>query len=123
LSSAISLFRIAALIWAVALLVVLVAEIKWTQRLVPDWLRNLSRVLVLVGAVGALTLAVLFAVQMMTSAMEARAQAFDGPPLDLSFESPDSFFVSLYLSMNQAERVFRQPLSQHEPGRAEPACR
>jgi UPF0755 protein len=103
LSSAISLLKIAALIWAVALFVVLVAEIRWTQRLVPDWLRNLSRVLVLAGTVGAVTLTVLFGVRMMTSAMEARAQAVEGPPLDLSFESPDAFFVSLYLSMNQAE--------------------
>jgi UPF0755 protein len=48
---------------------------------------------------------ILFGVQMMRSALEARAQAqaFEGPPLELDFESPDSFFVSLYLSMNQAE--------------------
>jgi UPF0755 protein len=101
--------RIAVLAWVGALLIVLLAEIRWSQRLVPDWLRGLARVVVLVGTVGTLTLTILFGVQMVVSALEARAQAQSGPGPDLSFESPDSFFLSLYLSMHQAE--LNQPAS------------
>jgi UPF0755 protein len=83
--------------------VVLLAELRWFQRLIPDWLRNVSRAAVLVGTVGALTVAVVFGVQVMRSSLEARAQTGAGPELDLSFDSPNSFFLSAYLSMNQAE--------------------
>ena len=41
--------KIAALAWAGAMLVVLVTEIRPLRRLIPDWLRNLSRVVVLAG--------------------------------------------------------------------------
>jgi UPF0755 protein len=95
--------KIAAVAWAGSLVVVVVAEVRWLQRLVPDWLRNLSRVVLMVGTVGALTMTVLFGVRVMASSMEARAQAQAGQSLDLSFESADAFFLSLYLSMHQAE--------------------
>jgi UPF0755 protein len=103
LSSLLSWVRIAVLVWAGALLAVLLAEVRFLQRLIPDWLRNLSRLVVMIGTVGALTLTVLFGVRIMASAMEARAQTGSGPELDLSFDSADSFFLSLYLSMHQAE--------------------
>ncbi len=103
MSSLLLWLKIAVLVWAGALLVVLAAEIRFLQRLVPDWLRNLSRLVVLVGTVGALTMTVLFGVRIVASGMEARAQASNGSQMDLSFESTDSFFLSLYLSMHQAE--------------------
>jgi UPF0755 protein len=104
LSSYLRWIEIAVGVWAAALVIVLLAEVRFVQRLIPDWLRNLSRVVVTVGTVGALTMTVLFGVRIMTSAMEARAQTGGtGPALDLSFESTDSFFLSLYLSMHQAE--------------------
>lgn len=95
--------RVAALVWVAALVVVLLAEIRQLQRLIPDWLRNLSRVAVLVGTVGLVTATVVFGVQVMASSLEARAEAGSGPELDLSFDSPNSFFLSLYLSTHQAE--------------------
>jgi UPF0755 protein len=95
--------KIAAVAWAGALVIVLVSEIRWLQRLIPDWLRNLCRLLVLVGTVGALTVTILFGVRVMVSSLEARAQAGSGPGFELSFDSTDSFFLSLYLSTHQAE--------------------
>jgi len=109
LSVLITWIKIAALTWAIALLVVVLAEIRLLQRLIPDWLRNLSRLVVLVGTVGALTLTVLLGARVMVSSMEARAQTGGGRPLDVSFESADSFFLSLYLSMHQSE--LNQPAS------------
>jgi hypothetical protein len=103
LSSLILWIKIAALAWVGALLIVLLAEIRWLQRLIPDWLRNLSRLVVLVGTVGTLTVTVLLGVRVMVSSLEARAQTGSGPTLEMSFDSPDSFFLSLYLSMHQAE--------------------
>lgn len=103
MSSLILWLKIAALSWAIALLVVLVTEVRWFQRWVPDWLRSLSRLVVLVGTVGALTLTVLFGARVMISSLEARSQTPSGQPLNLSFESLDSFLLSLYLSMHQAE--------------------
>jgi UPF0755 protein len=103
LSSYLLWIKIAAVVWLGALATVLLAEIRFLQRLIPDWLRNLGRLVVMVGTVGALTLTVLLGVRIMASAMEARAQTGSGPALDLSFESTDSFFLSLYLSMHQAE--------------------
>jgi peptidoglycan lytic transglycosylase G len=103
LSSLILWVKIAGLTWVVALLVILLAEVRFLQRLFPDWLRNLSRLVVLVGTIGALTLTVLLGARVMVSLFEARAQAGSGPQLDLSFDSADSFFLSLYLSMHQAE--------------------
>ena len=95
--------RAAALVWVGALVVVILAEIRGVQRMIPDWLRNLSRVAVLVGTVGLLTATVVFGVSVMASSLEARAETGDGPELDLSFDSPNSFFLSLYLSTHQAE--------------------
>lgn len=109
LSSLFLWIRVAAVLWVGALAVILLAEIRWVQRVIPDWLRNLSRVVVLVGTVGLLTMAVIFGVGMMTSALEARAQTGSGPKLDLSFDSPNSFVLSAYLSMHQGE--LNQPVS------------
>ncbi|MEJ2209710.1 MAG: endolytic transglycosylase MltG [Anaerolineae bacterium] len=95
--------QIAGLAWVGSLLVVLLGEIRWLRRLVPDWLRSLARVLVLAGTIGLLTMTVLFGVRIMASSLEARAQAGGNGNLELSFESSDSFFLSLYLSMHQAE--------------------
>jgi UPF0755 protein len=103
LNSLLLWIKIAAAVWVGALLAVLLAEVRFVQRLIPDWLRNLSRLVVMVGTVGVLTVTVLFGVRIMVSAMEARAQVGNGPELNLSFESTDSFFLSLYLSMHQAE--------------------
>jgi UPF0755 protein len=103
LSSLLPWVRVAALVWAGALVVVLVAEIRPLQRLIPDWLRNLSRLAVLVGTVGLLTATVIFGVRMMASSLEARVETGSSPELDLSFDSPNSFFLSLYLSTHQAE--------------------
>lgn len=95
--------RIAALAWLGALVVVLLAEIRWLQRLVPDWLRDLSRIVVLVGTIGALTVSVLFGARVMVSSLQARAETDAGPALELDLSSLDSAFLSLYLSMHQAE--------------------
>lgn len=109
MSSLIPWIRVAALVWAAALVVVLLTEVTFVRRLVPDWLRNLSRVAVLVGTVGALTLAALLGTQIVISALEARPEPQAGEPMDLSFESADAFMLSLYLSMHQAE--LNQPAS------------
>lgn len=109
MTSLVQWIKIAALLWLGAWLVVLLAEIRVLQRLVPDWLRNLARIVLLVGTVAALTIAVLFGVQVMMGALEAQAQAEGGPALDLSFESGDAFLVSLYLSLHQEE--LNQPVS------------
>ena len=101
--------KVAALMWVGALMVVVLAEVRWLQRLIPDWLRNLSRLVVLVGTVGLLTLTVVFGVRVMASSLQTQAQTGTSPELDLSFDSPNSFFLSLYLSMHQAE--LNQPAS------------
>lgn len=103
MSSLLLWVKVAAVVWVGALVVVLLAEIRLLQRLIPDWLRNLSRVAVLVGTVGLLTATVIFGVRVMASSLEARAQSGDGPKLDLSFDSPNTFLLSLYLSTHQAE--------------------
>ena len=95
--------KIASLAWVGAMLVVILTEIRPLRPLVPDWLRNLSRVVVLAGTVGALTLAVLLGAQLMISAIESNTRIESGQPMDLSFESADSFFLSLYLSSHQEE--------------------
>jgi UPF0755 protein len=95
--------EIAAVAWAAALLVVLLGEVRWLRRWVPDWLRGLSRVIVLVGTIGLLTMTVLFGSRVMISSLEARAETGSNADLNLSFESVDSFFLSLYLSMHQTE--------------------
>jgi len=103
LSSVVVWARMAAVLWLLALAVVVAAEVRWLQRLVPDWLRNLSRLTVLVGTVGVLTLSIVFGARVMASSLAVRAQTGTGPELDLSFDSPNSFMLSLYLSMHQAE--------------------
>jgi UPF0755 protein len=109
LSSLLLWVRVGALLWVGALIVVLMAEVRWSQRLVPDWLRNLSRIVVTVGTVGIFTLAVFLGARLVMSSLEARAQTAEGPTLDLDFSSPDSLFLSVYLSMHQAE--LNQPAS------------
>ena len=99
LTSLVQWIKIAALVWGGALLIVLLAEFGVLQRLIPDWLRNLARVVLVVGTVAALTIAVLFGAQVMMNALETQAQAASGPALDLSFESGDAFLVSFYESL------------------------
>jgi UPF0755 protein len=101
--------RILAIGWVVALFLVVLAQIRWLQRLIPDWLRNLSRVVVLVGTVGVLTMTVLLGVRVMASSLEASAQTAEGPALELDLSSFDAAVLSLYLSMHQAE--LNQPAS------------
>ena len=109
MTSLVEWIKIAALVWGGALLIVLLAEFGVLQRLIPDWLRNLARVVLVVGTVAALTIAVLFGVQVMMGALQTQAQSEGGPALDLSFESGDAFLVSLYLSLHQEE--LNQPAS------------
>ena len=97
------LAQIAAVAWVGGLVVVLAAEVRWVQRLIPDWLRSLSRIVVLTGTVSVVTLVIIFAGRLMADSMQAPTQSVDGPKLDLSFDSPNSFFLSAYLSMHQAE--------------------
>ena len=96
-------FRIAALAWALAILVVILSGLGPLRRLIPDWLRNLARIIVLVGTVGALTLAALLGVQVMLGAFESITQTESSQPMDVSFESVDAFALSLYLSSHQQE--------------------
>ncbi len=103
MSSVLLWVKVVVLTWVGALVLVLLAEVRWLQRLIPGWLRALSRLVVLVGAVGAVTLTALLGVQWTVSSLQVRAQTGSGPTLDLSFESADAFFLSLYLSMHQAE--------------------
>jgi len=109
MSSLLLWFKIAAAVWGVALLVVLLTEMRLLDRVVPSWLRNLSRVAVLVGTVAALTMAIAVGARLVIGALESRPQESSGPGFDLSFDSADSFFLSLYLSMHQAE--LNQPAS------------
>ena len=95
--------KIAALTWAAAIAIVILAEIRWLQRLVPDVLRNLARVVVLVGAVGVLTVSLLFGSQIMLSYLAARPEPSEGVALDLDLSSVDAAFLSFYLSMHQDE--------------------
>ena len=44
MSSLIPWIRFALLAWLLALLVVLVGEIRWLRRLVPEWLRGISSI-------------------------------------------------------------------------------
>ncbi len=104
MSSLLPWLRIAALVWVGALLAVLLSEVRGVQRLIPDWLRRLSRIVVLVGTVGALALAALFGARLMTDALQAREASESAATLDLSFESADAFLISLYLSTHQEER-------------------
>ena len=91
MTSLLEWMKFAALAWLAGLLVVLLAEWRPLRRRFPDWLRNLSRLVVLAGAVGALVLAFLIGAEITIDLLEARAQAETGPTLDLSFESADSF--------------------------------
>jgi UPF0755 protein len=100
---------LAAFLWGGALVVALLAEMRLLERLIPDWIRNAARVVVLVGTVALLAMTVLYAGQVITSSLEARAETDNGPDLEFSFDSPNSFLLSLYLSMNQAE--LNQPAS------------
>jgi UPF0755 protein len=103
LESLIGWIQIAALAWVAAMLIVLLSEFSWLRRWVPDWLRNLSRLVILVGTIGLLTVTVLFGVRVISSSLQARTETGNNADLDLSFESVDSFLLSLYLSMHQSE--------------------
>jgi UPF0755 protein len=108
LSTIIVWAKIAALAWGCALLVVLLAETGFLQRLIPNWVRSLARVAVLVGTIAAVATGVLLGVRLVTQALEARPQT-GKVSLNLSFASPDKFVQSVYLSMHQAE--LNQPAS------------
>lgn len=103
MSSLIPWIRFALLAWLVALLVVLLGEIRWLRRLVPEWLRGISRLVVLAGTVGLLTVMVLFSGRVILSSLEARAETGTDTQFEVSFSSADSFLLSMYLSMHQAE--------------------
>jgi len=109
LESLITWIQLALLAWFVALLLVLAGEVRPLRRLVPDWLRNLARVLVLVGTVGFMTVTMLFSWQLIRSSLDARAETSSESQFEVSFDSADSFLLSLYLSMHQAE--LNQPAS------------
>jgi UPF0755 protein len=109
LSALILWLKIAAAIWLGALLVVLFAEIRFFRRVIPDWLRDLSRLAVLVGTIGALTLTVLLGSKIVMSSLAARPATAAGPGFDISLDSPQSAALSLYLSMHQEE--LNQPVS------------
>jgi len=97
------LIKLAVPAWIGSLVLILLVEVRWFRRVIPDWLRNLSRVVALVGTVGVVTMAILFGGGLVASSLQARAQDVEGPKLDLSFDSPNAFFLSAYLSMHQAE--------------------
>jgi UPF0755 protein len=108
-STVIKWIQIAALLWAASLLVLLLAEFRILQRAVPDWLRNIARVVVLVGTVGALCLAILVGGRLVMDSLGSRTESSAEGGLGLSFDSSSSFLTSLYLSMHQAE--LNQPAS------------
>ena len=95
--------KIAALLWLGALLVVVLTEIRFLQRLIPDWLRNMARLVVLVVTIGTLTLALLIGVRIVSSSFAARTSTGTGPTFDLCFTSPNCFALSVYLSSHQEE--------------------
>lgn len=97
--------KVGAIAWGVALLVVLLAEVRAAQRLIPDWLRNLSRVALLAGTVAILTVGGLVGARMVGEDLQARPEAGADAQLELSFESPNAFFESVYLSQHQEELV------------------
>lgn len=95
--------RVVALVWAAALLLVLVTELRFVRRILPDWIRSISRVVVLIGTVGILTVSALIGVRLVRDSLQARPEVEEGTAFSLSFESVDSFLLSLYLSSHQAE--------------------
>jgi UPF0755 protein len=103
LSDLLPWLRIAALVWVAALVAVILSEVRGVQRLIPDLVRSLSRIVVLVGTVAALAAAVLFGVQIVTDALQARPEESAGSTMDISFRSVDAFFLSFYLSTHQEE--------------------
>ena len=100
--------KIAGVVWGSALLVVLLAEVGFVRRVMPDWVRDLARVLVLVGALAALVTGGLVGFRLVSQSLAARPET-GKVTLNLSLESPERFFESLYLSMHQAE--LNQPAS------------
>ncbi len=103
MSSLITWIKIAAALWAGALVVALASEVRGLKRWIPDGLRNAGRMIVLVGTVAFLSAAILVGVQLMKNAWQASTQLAGGQDLELSFESPNALYQSLYLSMHQEE--------------------
>lgn len=103
MSSLITWIKIAAALWAGALVVALASEVRGLKRWIPDGLRNAGRIIVLVGTVAFLSASILVGVQLMKNAWQASTQLAGGQDLELSFESPNALYQSLYLSMHQEE--------------------
>ena len=97
MDSLIGWIRLGLVAWLVALLLVLVGELRPVRRLMPGPLRDLARLLVLVGTVGLLTVTVLFSGRILLNSLQARADTGSTPQFELSFDSADSFLLSLYL--------------------------
>jgi UPF0755 protein len=103
LSSLISWAKAGAVVWGAAILIVLLAGVRPLERLVPGWLRGLSRVVVLVGTIAILTVGALIGTRMIAADLQARPEAGAKSSVTLSFESPNAFFESLYLSQHGEE--------------------
>lgn len=101
--------KIAAVVWGSALLVVLLADLSFVRRVLPDWVRSVARGVVLVGTLAALVTGGLVGFTLVRQSLAARPQTGGTVALNLSLESPQRFFESLYLSMHQAE--LNQPAS------------
>ena len=95
--------KIAAFTWIAAIAIVILAEVRWLQRLIPDALRNLARLVVLVGAIGVLTVSALFGSRIMLAYLAERPEPSEGVKLDLDLSSVDAALLSFYLSMHQDE--------------------
>lgn len=96
--------RIAAYVWGGALVLLVAGEVRGVRRLVPDWLRTVSRAVVLVGTIAVLATAALVGARLFQESLAARPVGDrEGTTLDISFESVDKFFLSLYLSSHQSE--------------------
>jgi len=95
--------RAAALAWAAAAAILLLTQVRFTERWIPDWLRTLSRWTLLVVTVGVVVLGVLLGTRYFKTAVDSQQETAAGAPLDISFSSVDAFLLSLYLSMNQEQ--------------------
>lgn len=106
--------RVVALVWGGAMLLLVLGSVRGFRRLIPDWLRTLSRLVVLVGTIAAIVTAALLGARLFSQSLAARPEGEgEAPSLDISFESVDKFVQSLYLSSHQSEL--------NEPGGDNPA--